>query len=77
MSLPAVVGFLDQDYRYKSVVAWISHDAGLALVRTVGNRTRTPAFEAMSLKSLHSLNRFQITYLQKLEIMVQNNTILS
>ena len=38
-SLSAVVGFLDQDYRYKSVTLQISADAKLAPVRPVGYRT--------------------------------------
>ena len=35
---PAVVGFLDDDYRYESVVTQISHDAGLAPISYTGRK---------------------------------------
>ena len=38
--LQPFVGFLDQDYRYETVVTQIPHDADLALVRPADDRTR-------------------------------------
>ena len=43
------LGFLDQDYSYKSVVNQIPHNAGLALVHVAGIEPGTTECEAMTL----------------------------
>ena len=42
-SLPAIVEFLDQDYRYRSVAIQITRDAGLAPIRQAGMEPKTAA----------------------------------
>jgi hypothetical protein len=44
LSLPAVVGFLDQEYHNKSVATQISHDAGLARSALPGIETETTLY---------------------------------
>ena len=39
-SSPAVVGFIDQDYLYKSVANVITYESGLAPIRPAGDRVR-------------------------------------
>ena len=49
LNFPATVGFLDQNYCYKSVTTQISHNAGLALVCMLGIKPRTTTCKSMIL----------------------------
>jgi hypothetical protein len=42
---PAVVGFIDRNYRYKSVPTQISHDIGLAPIPYNGRKSTTQGIE--------------------------------
>ena len=44
----AVVGFIDQDYRYKSPAAWIRHDAALAPIHLPGIKPETCVWDSDS-----------------------------
>ena len=46
---PAVVGFLDQDYHYKSVAIHIPHDSVLTQLHFLEDRNGTAAYEVMAL----------------------------
>jgi hypothetical protein len=53
-SPPAVVGFLDRNYHYKSVATQILHDTGLTPIHPAGERTQNTACEAVIVSLLQS-----------------------
>ena len=48
-SPPVIVGFLDQDYHYRSVAIQIPHDAGLAPVHSAGLRPGSSVCKTVTL----------------------------
>ena len=65
MGRPAVLEFLDQDYRYKSVAMRTLRDSGLTPTRSAGNRTRDcyikgNDFALQRRTSIHILKRKQL-----------------